>query len=296
MCGSNSETSFSPEGTGSSFRTRRSAWPMRPLQPRQDLLEPLGQPPRRRVVGLPPEGLEHPPALGPGPLGRGDEPAVGRLQRLAALLALAAGDPVQLLRQLADGADPAAERLLQPGGGLAQRGPGPPQQPRDDPHAVADQAAVGGEVDVGLDRRGVDPELAAAGHLQRPGQLDHPVVERLERLRADGVGPADQRGVVGDLLEVDAAELAEHQAVVDEVLGLRVAPAVEPHDHEHAEDDLHRGGGPAAGAGPGVSGGPGRRGRASTISSSSSRRSSCSSWGSKRRPSWGTRANRSVRL
>ena len=54
----------------------------------------------------------------------------------------------------------------------------------------------------------------------------------LERLRADGVGPADQRGVVGDLLEVDAAELPEHQAVVDEVLGLLVAPAVEPHDHE----------------------------------------------------------------
>ena len=64
----------------------------------------------------------------------------------------------------------------------------------------------------------------------------------------DGVGPADQRGVVGDLLEVDPAELAEHQAVVDEVLGLLVAPAVEPHDHEHPEDDLHRGGGPAAGA------------------------------------------------
>ena len=229
------------------------------------------------------------------PLGHGDEPAVGRLQRLAALLVLAAGDPVQLLRELADGPDPAAERLLQPGGGLAERGLGPPQQPRDHPHAVADQAAVGGEVDVGLDGRGVDAELAAPGHLQRPGQLDDAVVDPLDGLRPDGVGPPDQRGVVGDLLEVDAAELAEHQAVVDEVLGLLVAPAVEPHDHEHAEDDLDRGGGPAAGAGPGVSVGRGRRGRASKSSSSSSRRSSCSSWGSKRRPSWGTSANRSVR-
>ena len=70
VCGSNSDTSFSPEGTGSSFRTRRSAWPIGLLQPRQDLLEPLGQPPRPRVVAVPPEGLEHPPALGPGPLGR----------------------------------------------------------------------------------------------------------------------------------------------------------------------------------------------------------------------------------
>jgi hypothetical protein len=102
-------------------------------------------------------------------------------------------------------------------------------------------------VDVGLDRRGVDPELAAPRHLQRPGELDHPVVQRPQRLGADGVGPADQDGVVGDLLEVDPAELAEHQAVVDEVLGLLVAPAVEPHDHEYAKDDLDRGGGTAAG-------------------------------------------------
>ena len=124
-----------------------------------------------------------------------------------------------------------------------------PEQPRDRADPVTDQAAVGGEVDVGLDRRGVDPELAAAGHLQRPGQLDHAVVERLERLRPDGVGPADQRGVVGDLLEVDAAELPQHQAVVDEILGLGVAPGIEPHDDEHAEDDLHRCGGAASGAG-----------------------------------------------
>ena len=62
----------------------------------------------------------------------------------------------------------------------------------------------------------------------------------------------DQGGVVGDLLEVDPAELAEDQAVVDEVLGLLVAPAIEPHDHEHAEDDLDRCGGPAPGAGLGM--------------------------------------------
>jgi hypothetical protein len=105
-------------------------------------------------------------------------------------------------------------------------------------------------VDVGLDRRGVDPELAAPRHLQRAGELDDTVVERLDRLRADGGGPADQGRVVGDLLEVNPAELAEDQAVVDEVLALLVAPAAEPHDHEHAEDDLHRGGGPAAGPRP----------------------------------------------
>jgi hypothetical protein len=42
-------------------------------------------------------------------------------------------------------------------------------------------------VDVGLDGRRVDPELAAARHLQRPGELDHPVVQRPDRLGPDGV-------------------------------------------------------------------------------------------------------------
>lgn len=56
------------------------------------------------------------------------------------------------------------------------------QQTRHDPDPVADQAAVGGEGDVALDGRGLDPLLAAAGHLQRPGQLDDAVVEGLEAI------------------------------------------------------------------------------------------------------------------
>jgi hypothetical protein len=78
-------------------------------------------------------------------------------------------------------------------------------------------------VDVGLHGGGVDAELAAAGDLQAPRQLDDPVVELLERLGPDGVGPADQDGIVGDLLEIDAAELPQDQAVVDEELRLGVA-------------------------------------------------------------------------
>jgi hypothetical protein len=64
---------------------------------------------------------------------------------------------------------------------------------------------------------------------------------------------ADQGGVVGDLLQIHTAELAEHQAVVDEELGLGVAPAVEPHHHEHPEEDLHGGGMAAVDAGQGIS-------------------------------------------
>src|SRR5262249_58842256 len=102
------------------------------------------RPPRRRVAPLPGGALAPPPALRPGALRRGDQPAVRRLQGRAALLALAAGDPVQLLRQPADGPDPAAERLAQAGGGRAQGGPGPPQQPGDDAAPVADPAPAGG--------------------------------------------------------------------------------------------------------------------------------------------------------
>ena len=67
------------------------------LQPRQDLPQPLGQPPRLRGIGPLLKRLQHPLALGPGTLRRGDQPAVGGLQRRAALLALAACDPMELL-------------------------------------------------------------------------------------------------------------------------------------------------------------------------------------------------------
>ena len=160
---------------------------------------------------------------------------------------------MQLLRQPADGPHPAAERpRTQRLGRLAEHGFRPPQEPRQHPHAVADQAAVGRVMDVGPDRGGVRPELAAAGHLAAPGQFDGAVIDRLQRPGADELGPADQHGVVGDLLEVDAAELSEDQAVVDEVLGPREAPAVQPHHDEHPEDDLDGRGGAAVDAGHGV--------------------------------------------
>jgi len=225
------------------------------LQLRQDLTQAFSQPLRLRIMRVLAQSIDDPFALGTGPLRRGHEPAVGVLQCFASRLIPAAGDPVQLLRQLAHRPHPAAERLAHPRGGFTQGGPGPSQQPRDDPDAVADQAAVGGEMDVGLHRRGVDAELTAASNLERPGQLDDAIVELGDGPRPDGVGPADQRGVVGDTLEIDAAELAEDQAVVDEVFGLGVAPAVEPHDDEHAEDDLDGGGGSSSGAGLGITAG-----------------------------------------
>ena len=39
-----------------------------------------------------------------------------------------------------------------------------------------------------------------------------------KRLGLDQVGPADERGIVGHLLHIDSAELAQHQAIADELL------------------------------------------------------------------------------
>src|SRR5829696_6710476 len=52
-------------------------------------------------------------------------------------------------------------------------------------------------VDVGLHHRAINPELSAAGDLQRAGQLNGAVVERGDGLGADHVRPADEGGVVG---------------------------------------------------------------------------------------------------
>jgi hypothetical protein len=75
---------------------------------------------------------------------------------------------VQLLGQLADGADPAAERFPQRVGRVPQRGLGPPQQPRDDPHAVAEQLVeslelgLEAESKLGGQREQMDPIVAIA--------------------------------------------------------------------------------------------------------------------------------------
>src|SRR5919112_1628606 len=82
--------------------------------------------------------------------------------------------------------------------------------------------------DVGLHHRAINPELPAAGDLQRAGQLNGAVVERGDGLGADHVRPADEGSVVGNLLQIKAAELAQNYGVVDEALGLLVAEVVEP--------------------------------------------------------------------
>jgi hypothetical protein len=95
-------------------------------------------------------------------------------------------------------------------------------------------------VDRRLHHRAVKAQLPPARHREPARQGDHAVVERDQRRGRDDVGPAQKGGVVGHLLQVDAAELAQDEAVGHEALDLLVAPPVEPLDDEQTQDDLDR--------------------------------------------------------
>jgi hypothetical protein len=157
---------------------------------------------------------------------------------------------MELLRQPSDAPGAAPKGRRAEVGACAKHLLRAPEEPAQDAHPIAEEAAIGRIGDVRLDHRAVDPELPAAGHCARPRQRHHPLSELLDGFRPDEVGPADERGVVRDRRQVDAAELAQDQAVGDAALGLRVAPAIEPLDHQQAQDHLD--GGAVAAPGRGV--------------------------------------------
>src|SRR5918992_4649845 len=105
--------------------------------------------------------------------GDADEPPVGRLGGPLGPLAtpprsLGYGPPQTL------GAPGAVAELLP---ALAQKLLRLAHQPTQNPHPVVEQSAIGRVADVGLDHRGVGPELPAARHLALTSQLDRPLVE-----------------------------------------------------------------------------------------------------------------------
>jgi hypothetical protein len=92
-------------------------------------------------------------------------------------------------------------------------------------------------------------QFAGARELERAGQHHHAVQELVQGFGLDEIGPAQQRGIVGDWLQIEAAERAQDETVADVVLGLLVAEAVEVLDDQQAQDDLNRGGGTPVAAG-----------------------------------------------
>src|ERR671938_934094 len=207
------------------------------LQALQDWLELPPEPPGRRIA----PGLQHSAhscGLSSGLLRDRDQPRIGRAHGAARLLTLAPAQAVQALDQTSCAAGSRAEHGLAQIRGLLKRHLGPAQEPAEHAHAVSQEAAVARVMDRGLHHRAVDAQLAPARHFEPSRQRHHTLVEGEEGLWRDEVGPAQQRGVVRHLLQIDAAELAQDQTVGNEVLDLLVAPAVEALDHEKAQDDL----------------------------------------------------------
>ena len=97
-------------------------------------------------------------------------------------------------------------------------------------------------MDVRLHHSAIGAQFAPARDLLGPRQFDHTVEQDVERLGLDLIGPADERGVIRGLGQIQAAKLAQDETIVDVVLGLFITPLIQMLDREHAQDDLDRGG------------------------------------------------------
>jgi hypothetical protein len=61
----------------------------------------------------------------------------------------------------------------------------------------------------------------------------------MQRLRAERIGPTDERRIIGDPLKVHPREPAQHQAVLDSFFGFLETPAIEMLEEKHAQKYFH---------------------------------------------------------
>src|SRR3972149_1685980 len=103
-------------------------------------------------------------------------------------------------------ADAIPESLASLCGRLAEYGFRPREGPPEHAHAIHQQGAVTGRMDVALDHRAVRAQLAPTGDLQRGGERRHALVESFQGGGLDQTGPTDQGRVVRHWLEIHPAE------------------------------------------------------------------------------------------
>ena len=147
--------------------------------------------------------------------------------------------PAQL-RDREDAAGDTPRPITESHHAVRRRGAQPFQRPGQYAHAIREERAVGGVVDIRLHDRGVhpqspapdDPTLARQGHQA----FDQP----LEDVRAQAVAEPDERLRVGHPLAVDAAERPVHQTAADLPLALVEGPVEQVLQDQHPEDDLRR--------------------------------------------------------
>jgi hypothetical protein len=61
------------------------------------------------------------------------------------------------------------------------------QSPTEDSYRIVEQGAVGRMMDIGLDHRPVNPQLATVGDFERPGEGDHMVEQVIQSYRLPGL-------------------------------------------------------------------------------------------------------------
>src|SRR5262249_59432449 len=98
-------------------------------------------------------------------LGDPDQARVGASHLLGRFFAFAAREPMDLLRQPPHTPRARPERLPAEARLLAHDPLGPPEQPAEDPHAITEQAAIGGMVDRRPEHRAIHPQLPPARDL-----------------------------------------------------------------------------------------------------------------------------------
>ena len=106
------------------------------------------------------------------------------------------------------------------------------------PHPVAQQAAIGGVMDIALDDRGVDTHLAPLHHPPGLGDLYDPVVHFLYHRRSECDPPPAHGLGIGHLLGADACEVAVHQIGTDFTLQNRVTPIAHVLEDQQAQHHL----------------------------------------------------------
>ncbi|MGQ0651962.1 MAG: hypothetical protein ACT4P4_06795 [Betaproteobacteria bacterium] len=113
--------------------------------------------------------------------------------------------------------------------------PDPRNQARGHTVTIPQQAGVGRVVDVGLARRGIDPQAGAADETAIDGVATEQLIHLLPGLGRDRLVCSAQQGVVHHVAVVEAHEAAEEMAVVDPHHGLAVGQPLDLHDQNGAQ-------------------------------------------------------------
>lgn len=150
--------------------------------------------------------------------------------------------PVQRLQTAAHGSHPRPERTLHVPELLLDQRLAPSDGTSQYSHPIRQETAIGGMVDIRLHHRPIDSQLPACGDLRVSRQLDHPIIERMQGLGSNGLGPPLQGAEIGHGPKVDPTEPTQDDTVSYPLLGLAVAPIVEMFHDQQPEDRLTGGG------------------------------------------------------